>query len=121
MILGRIIRLTDGESHSLIKTKWLTKLFVLGDVLSILAQSGGMYYRLQARPRDRKTCANILQGGTMLAKAKDPDAVKLGEHIISGGLFIQVVFFGFFVIVAGVFHYWISLHPTTRSRSMEFR
>jgi hypothetical protein len=41
MILGRIIRLTDGEQHSLIRARWLTKVFVGGDVLSFLAQSGG--------------------------------------------------------------------------------
>jgi hypothetical protein len=41
MVLGRIIRLTDGESHSLIRASWLTKIFVTGDVLSFLAQSGG--------------------------------------------------------------------------------
>jgi hypothetical protein len=41
MVLGRIIRLTDGESHSSIKSKWLTKIFVTGDVLGFLAQSAG--------------------------------------------------------------------------------
>jgi hypothetical protein len=43
MILGRIIRLTEGEEHSLIRAKWLTKVFVLGDVLSFLTQSGGLF------------------------------------------------------------------------------
>ncbi len=55
----------------------------------------------------------------MLAKAKDSDGVKLGERVITGGLFIQVFFFGFFVVVAGIFHYRISLHPTGRSSSIE--
>ena len=41
MILGRIIRLTGGESHSPIRPTRLTKIFVLGDVLSFFAQSGG--------------------------------------------------------------------------------
>lgn len=41
MILGRIIRLTDGERHSMIRSNWLTKIFVLGDVLSFFVQSGG--------------------------------------------------------------------------------
>lgn len=43
MILGRIIMLTDGETHALIKRRWLTKAFVSGDVLSLLLQSSGMY------------------------------------------------------------------------------
>lgn len=41
MILGRIIRLTGGERHSLIRPSWLTKIFVVGDVLSFFVQSGG--------------------------------------------------------------------------------
>ena len=43
MILGRIIVKVDGESHSLIKTRWLTKIFVTSDVLSFWIQLGGMY------------------------------------------------------------------------------
>ena len=41
MILGRIIRLTGGERYSLIGPKWLTKIFVVGDILSFFVQSGG--------------------------------------------------------------------------------
>jgi hypothetical protein len=45
MILGRIIRLTSGERHSPIRPTRLTKIFVLGDVLSFFVQSGGEYLR----------------------------------------------------------------------------
>lgn len=31
MVLGRIILLTEGEVHSIIKRRWLTKLFVFGE------------------------------------------------------------------------------------------
>jgi hypothetical protein len=41
MVLGRIIRLTGGERHSMIRPSWLTKIFVVGDVLSFFVQSGG--------------------------------------------------------------------------------
>jgi len=41
MELSRIILLADGESHALIKKKWLTKLFVCGDVVSFVLQMGG--------------------------------------------------------------------------------
>ncbi|PVH77089.1 RTA1 domain protein [Cadophora sp. DSE1049] len=40
MELSRIIILADGETHALIKKKWLTKIFVCGDVLSFLMQGG---------------------------------------------------------------------------------
>lgn len=42
MILGRIILITDGEAHSLIRKRWLTKIFVCGDVLAFAIQGGGM-------------------------------------------------------------------------------
>src|SRR5689334_7133305 len=41
IILGRIILLTQGEKYSVIRQKWLTKFFVIGDVLSFLVQGGG--------------------------------------------------------------------------------
>lgn len=97
MVLGRIVLLTDGEQHSIIKARWLTKVFVAGDILSFLAQSSG---------------------GGMLAKAKTQSDVKLGHNIITSGLGIQVLFFGFFIVVSGAFHYRIALYPTMRSKTI---
>ncbi|KAF7545224.1 hypothetical protein G7Z17_g9341 [Cylindrodendrum hubeiense] len=94
MMLGRLIRLLDGGEYSLIRVTWLTKVFVLGDVISFFAQSGG---------------------GGMLASAKSESSLKMGENIIVGGLGIQIVFFGFFMIVTMIFHYRINKNPTTAS------
>ena len=50
IILGRIILLVDGERYSLVRLKWLTKIFVAGDVLSFLLQGSGTrssYHRLK--------------------------------------------------------------------------
>lgn len=80
MILGRLILLTDGERYSLVRRKWLTKLFVGGDVLSFMMQSAG--------------------GGIMSSGAS---GMKTGEKIIIGGLFIQILFFGLFFITAILF------------------
>ncbi|OJI91498.1 hypothetical protein ASPTUDRAFT_38524 [Aspergillus tubingensis CBS 134.48] len=91
MILGRIIRLLDGDSHSLIRPSWLTKIFVTGDVLSFFIQSGG---------------------GGMMASAKTPSKISLGNNIIVVGLIIQLVFFGFFIIVTVVFHRRMAASPT---------
>ena len=33
--------ITDGEKHSIIRGKWLTKIFVVGDVISFLMQGAG--------------------------------------------------------------------------------
>jgi hypothetical protein len=41
MTLGRIILLIDGERHSLVKQRWLTKMFVAGDAVCFCMQSGG--------------------------------------------------------------------------------
>jgi hypothetical protein len=41
MVLGRLIKLLEADSISPISPKWMTKIFVTGDVLSFLAQSGG--------------------------------------------------------------------------------
>ncbi|KAK7414350.1 hypothetical protein QQX98_006792 [Neonectria punicea] len=94
MVLGRIIVLLDAGELSVIRPNWLTKVFVLGDVLSFFAQSGG---------------------GGMLATAKNSDNVKLGENVIVGGLCIQILFFGFFMIVTLVFHLRIRAKPTQKS------
>ncbi|KAM6515788.1 hypothetical protein FALCPG4_013995 [Fusarium falciforme] len=94
MILGRLINLLDAGDLSMISTRWLTGVFVTGDVLSFFAQGGG---------------------GGMLATAKDKDAVKRGENIIVGGLGIQILFFGFFMVVTLVFHLRIRRQPTQKS------
>jgi hypothetical protein len=83
IILGRIILLTDGEKHSLIRQKWLTKIFVVGDCISFLAQCGG---------------GGIQAAGSLTM-------LHTGEKIIVVGLFLQLAFFGFFVVVAGLFHW----------------
>ncbi|KAK1676031.1 RTA1 like protein-domain-containing protein [Colletotrichum godetiae] len=98
MVLGRLINLLDAGEYSLIRPKWLTKVFVLGDVLSFFAQSGG---------------------GGMLATAKNSDNVKLGENIIVGGLGIQILFFGFFIVVTLVFHIRLSRNPTSKSHTVQ--
>ncbi|KAL2847529.1 RTA1 like protein-domain-containing protein [Aspergillus pseudoustus] len=80
MILGRIIAMLQAEECSIIRLKFLTKIFVAGDVLSFLMQASG--------------------AGIMV---KDENSADTGEKIIVGGLFVQIIFFTFFIITAGVF------------------
>ncbi|KAL1845228.1 hypothetical protein VTK73DRAFT_833 [Phialemonium thermophilum] len=40
MLLGRTVLLLDAPQHSLIRPRFMTKVFVAGDVLSFLVQSG---------------------------------------------------------------------------------
>ncbi|KAJ5550323.1 hypothetical protein N7461_005021 [Penicillium sp. DV-2018c] len=92
MTLGRIIHMVDGEKCSLIKLRWLTKIFVTGDVLSFLMQASG--------------------AGLMVKDTTNPST---GEHIIIGGLFVQIIFFGFFIITATSFQLRITRRPSGRS------
>ncbi|CRK12098.1 Protein RTM1 like protein [Verticillium longisporum] len=82
MILSRIILVVDGEHCSPIRRVWLTKLFVLGDVLSFLMQSGG---------------GGMMAGGTL-------DAMHNGERIVILGLIVQIIFFTLFAVTAALFH-----------------
>ncbi|OTA89345.1 hypothetical protein M434DRAFT_373847 [Hypoxylon sp. CO27-5] len=97
MILGRLVVLLEAESYSMVKPRWLTKVFVLGDVLSFFAQGGG---------------------GGMLTQAKSKDDVQRGENIIVGGLGIQILFFGFFMVVTFIFHRRISRRPTRNALAL---
>ena len=96
MFLGRIIRAVDGESHSLIRPKWLTKIFVCGDILCFLIQAGG---------------------GGYLVTAKTESQVNTGEHMILAGLILQIVIFLFFVSVAVTFNVRMSSYPTAVAMS----
>ncbi|KAM0282485.1 hypothetical protein ACHAQH_002999 [Verticillium albo-atrum] len=94
MELGRIVTLIDGEGHSLIPRKWLTKIFVVGDVLSFFLQGGGGGYQAS---------------GTL-------QALNTGSKVIIVGLFVQLIFFGIFLVVAVNFHIRVRRTPTARSR-----
>ncbi|KAI1763475.1 RTA1-domain-containing protein [Hypoxylon sp. FL1150] len=88
MVLGRVIRGVFAEFRSVIPVKWLTPIFVCGDVVSFLVQASG---------------AGIMVTG---------DGMQTGENIILGGLIVQVIMFGLFVIVAGIFHSRLRQWPT---------
>jgi RTA1 like protein len=54
----------------------------------------------------------------MLAKATSDSGVKLGQNIITGGLGIQVLFFGLFILVAAIFNYRLRAMPSMRSKQL---
>ncbi|KAI1807410.1 RTA1-domain-containing protein [Daldinia bambusicola] len=98
MILGRIIELTGGDSFAPIPRRWLTKLFVSGDIVSLLFQSSG--------------------GGLM---AVGGDSFNVGENMIVIGLFVQLAFFGAFVILTGMFHRRMRGAPTFQASQPQIR
>lgn len=95
MTLGRVIRNIECEKYSLIPLKWLTKTFVIGDIISFLMQASG--------------------GGLMASPTLS--GIKTGENVIVGGLFVQIVFFGFFIIVELLFHTRVSKNPSLTALS----
>ncbi|OJJ31248.1 hypothetical protein ASPWEDRAFT_62490 [Aspergillus wentii DTO 134E9] len=92
MELGRIIYLLDAQKSSIIRLTWLTKIFVAGDVISFLMQASG--------------------AGLMIQDTSNPST---GEHIIIGGLFVQIIFFGFFLITAVIFEIRLANYKTPKS------
>lgn len=94
MNLGRIVFMIKGEDALFIRRTWLTKIFVIGDVISFMVQSSG---------------AGILSSGD------DQDSIDTGNWIIIGGLIIQVIFFGLFVIAGVIFHVRMNKAPTQLS------
>lgn len=52
---------------------------------------------------------------------KTENAIDLGQNIIVGGLVVQILFFGFFLVVAAVFHLRISKNPTAESRDVPWK
>ncbi|KAJ5715765.1 uncharacterized protein N7483_012946 [Penicillium malachiteum] len=95
MTLGRIILMVEAEKLAVIKFKWLTAIFVCGDVLSFLMQASG--------------------AGLMVSSSSP----SLGEDVIVGGLIVQIIFFGIFTITAIVFQTRIAKKPTTRSMQLD--
>ena len=79
MIYGRIVLFVKSPEASVINPTRVTKIFVLGDIVSFFMQAGG---------------------GSMMAQK---GAAKLGQKVILGGLFAQLLFFGFFLIIAVIF------------------
>jgi hypothetical protein len=76
-VFGRILRsCLPGESVLRLPPHLVTRIFVTCDVITFLIQSTG--------------------GGMLSSGADDPSKVNLGNHILTVGLVLQVVTFGFF-------------------------
>ncbi|KAJ5116682.1 hypothetical protein N7456_001030, partial [Penicillium angulare] len=83
MFLGRLIRGSGHPKLSFIRINWLTKIFVIGDILCFFIQAAG---------------------AAKLVNADTADSVDTAQNIILGGLALQVLFFCVFAICAVVFH-----------------
>ncbi|KAJ8098111.1 RTA-like protein [Lipomyces tetrasporus] len=94
MILGRIILDVDGESYSLIKRRWLTKIFVTSDVV----------------------CFFIQLAGAGLMASSQASTSETGSDIVLVGLWVQIAIFAFFIVVALLFDRRLRAMPTRKSQ-----
>jgi hypothetical protein len=92
---GRIMLVVDGQSLSPIRQRYITLIFVCGDILSLLVQSNG---------------------ASLLTRKNKPSSVKAGKWIVTGGLVVQVVFFGAFMLISVIFYRRLRKSPTPRSK-----
>lgn len=99
MVLGRIIALVQGQRHTIIPLRFLTKIFVAGDCLSFLIQMTG---------------GGIQAGGTL-------QLLHLGEDLIVVGLFLQIFMFGFFVLTAAIFDVRFTRYSAQELTSIQWR
>lgn len=96
MTLSRLILHLAGRDYAILSPRWLTAIFVFGDILSFLVQGGG---------------------GGMLVHAETQSTIDAANNIIVGGLVIQILSFGFFLLVAFVFHVRMARGPTPEAMS----
>ncbi|KAJ5740586.1 hypothetical protein N7493_000458 [Penicillium malachiteum] len=82
MVLGRIIRSFDAEHLSSIRTKRLTLIFVLNDILCFCTQLGG---------------AGVQVTG-------DANIMNIGKKVVLAGLIFSLIIFALFVLIATKFH-----------------
>ncbi|KAJ5640163.1 RTA1 like protein [Penicillium longicatenatum] len=91
MILARIIRSVHAEKHSILPLNWVTKTFVLSDVVTFLVQAGG--------------------SGMMVSSSLS----GMGQGIVIAGLGLQVLSFCLFIVTACVFQTRMRRNPTTEA------
>ena len=49
MAFGRLVTGAGAQSYTLIRHKWITKIFVAGDVLSFFLQAGGKSFPIPSK------------------------------------------------------------------------
>jgi hypothetical protein len=90
MTLGRFIRALDAEHHALIRTRWLTKIYVAIDIISFICQ---------------------IMGSAAQASG-DAEGMQKGIHLVLGGLAFQLLAFLCFVAMGALFHIRLNSAPS---------
>ncbi|KAF3807752.1 Protein RTM1 [Colletotrichum gloeosporioides] len=88
MTLGRVIRIVNGERHSIIRPSRLTKVFVAGDVMALAIQGSA--------------------AGLMVVS----EYAKIAQGIVVAGLVFHICVFGVFWTTAWTFHSRMKKDPS---------
>ena len=59
-------------------------------------------------------------GAGLLVSASTASGFKRGENVILGGLVLQILLFGFFVVVAAVWHVRLRNQPTAEAATIKW-
>ncbi|CCF56708.1 hypothetical protein KAFR_0B04120 [Kazachstania africana CBS 2517] len=97
MIFGRMSHLMFSENLMIMPARFNTTIFVLGDVVSLLMQAGG--------------------GGLMASES----GRVTGSHVLTGGLFVQIIFFGLFIINEFLFLFKLSRKTNPISEKVNWK
>ncbi|PYI34532.1 putative RTA1 domain protein [Aspergillus indologenus CBS 114.80] len=89
MTLGRVVRALNAQSATVIRSTWMTKIYVLIDIGSFVCQ---------------------MMGSAMQASG-DADGVRTGQRVVIGGLGVQLVALGWFLVEAGAVHRRLRTRP----------
>ncbi|SCO78653.1 related to ECM22-strong similarity to YDR213w, weak similarity to Lys14p [Fusarium oxysporum] len=89
MSLGRITRALKAQEASLISLRWITKLFVLVDLICFATQTAG----------------------AIMSGSEDLEEAKRGQTIIIGGLVLQILAFALFIICTLTLQIRLRSHP----------
>jgi hypothetical protein len=100
MTLKRVMTRLEASHLSVIRTSRLTKIFVWADIFCFWIQGGA---------------------ASLQAIQSSPIVPLIGKWTVVGGLVLQLVIFGFFIVVAGKFHKAILESPTSVSRDESVR
>jgi hypothetical protein len=92
MTLGRLARNLDAANYCLIRSTWVSKIYILIDVASFGCQMAGS-----------------------AAQASGEEGAKQGIFIVKIGLGIQLAAFGLFLLMAAVLHIRLDRTPTGAS------
>jgi hypothetical protein len=93
MTLGRLARNLDATKYCLIRSTWISKIYIIIDIASFGCQMAGS-----------------------AAQASGADEAKQGIFIVGIGLGIQLAAFGLFLVMVVVLHIRLRRCPTTVSK-----